>query len=104
MLLARRQTSAQPLVHPNSVASNPNGIAVGDFNNDGYPDFAVTVNTSPGQIAVFLNNNGGTPGAFGTPSSFNVGSDPVGLVAADFDQDGKIDLAVAIYQSGSVWV
>jgi hypothetical protein len=40
------------------VAGNPNGIAVADFNRDGYPDFALTVNTSPGQIAIFLNNNG----------------------------------------------
>ena len=89
---------------PYSVPSNPNGIAVADFNNDGYPDFAVTVNTSPGQIAVFLNNNGGTVGSFASTTAITVGSDPVGLIAADFDQDGKIDLAVANYLSNSVWV
>jgi len=75
----------------------PLSVAVGDFNGDGIPDLAVTQGTTFGdrhnQALIFLGKGDGTfqpavgvqAGVF-TPSQITV---------ADFDGDGKQDLAVA---------
>src|SRR5262249_8494810 len=62
-------------------------VAVGDFNQDGNPDFA-TANNGTNTVSVFLGD-----GALGfSRTDFTVGNNPVGVVAADFNQDGKPDL------------
>ena len=71
----------------------PLGVAVGDFNKDGMPDFAV-VNNGDNTISVFLGQANGTFQAL-TPFSTGTGSAPYAIAAADFDGDGKLDLAVA---------
>jgi hypothetical protein len=48
---------------------------------------------------VLLGNGDGT---FQAPATFAVGSQPYAIIAADFDNDGDIDLAVANYGDGSV--
>jgi len=77
-----------------NAGTNPQGIAVGQFKPFGYPDVAVA-NAGNSQITLF-SNSGGTfsrselkapSGARGT--HLNV------IVAADFDKDGKTDLAAA---------
>jgi hypothetical protein len=62
--------------------------AVGDFNRDGYPDFAV-VNTNTATIDVLPGN--GT-GGFGTTISSPITLQPTTLIAGDFNGDGKLDL------------
>jgi FG-GAP-like repeat len=72
------------------------GFAVADFNGDGKPDVAV-LDRGNVNITVLLNTGNGTLGA---PTHFpitNEGSIGLNLInrlaAADFDGDGKIDLA-----------
>ncbi len=79
------------------VGTGPIAIAVGDFNGDGKPDLAV-VNQNcvtlcePGYVSVLLNLGNGI---FQTSLPYATGTDPVSIVAGDFNGDGKIDLAVA---------
>jgi hypothetical protein len=81
----------------NSVLSNyltVRGIVAGDFNNDGKADLVVLANASNANppIFVLLGNGDGT---FRTlPLGSNGSQIPLCVVAADFNHDGKLDLAV----------
>ncbi|MGC2401858.1 MAG: FG-GAP-like repeat-containing protein [Acidobacteriaceae bacterium] len=76
------------------------GPAIGDFNGDGRPDFAVP--TNGGQIVILLGNGDGTF-TNGTPISTTSPFTPTSAVVGDFNGDGKQDLAVLSAQgTGSV--
>lgn len=73
--------------------SRPWAIAVGDFNHDGKLDLAVVSGCCPSSgVTILLERGDGTfaPGAY-----YAAGDQPVSIVAADFDHDGNLDLAVA---------
>jgi FG-GAP-like repeat/Abnormal spindle-like microcephaly-assoc'd, ASPM-SPD-2-Hydin len=78
------------------VADSPvraNAIAVGDFNNDGKPDMAVVSSCCPnGGVSILLGKGDGT---FLPSVTYSAGDQPLSIVAADFNHDGKLDLAVA---------
>jgi ELWxxDGT repeat protein len=81
-----------------AARSFPTGIAatsvtVADFNGDGRPDLAVTggVSAGPG-VNVLLGNGDGT---FQPAQYFGTVPGPRSAVAADFNRDGRLDLAVA---------
>jgi len=83
------------------TGSNPSSLAVADFNKDGKMDVAVAnqctpnINCDPsaGSISVFLGNGSAT---FQTPADVSTGGEnPVWIVAADFNKDGNMDLAVS---------
>ena len=66
------------------------GPAIGDFNGDGRPDYAVPTNAGP--IIIMLGSGNGT---FTTGTPINTtGFTPVSVVVDDFNGDGKQDLAV----------
>jgi hypothetical protein len=81
---------------PVAVGGFPFFLAVADFNGDGSADVAVT-NADDSTVSVLLGNGDGTfSQAPGSPiAGFNY--NPVQIVAADFNGDGKPDLAVANY-------
>ncbi|MFO0746714.1 MAG: VCBS repeat-containing protein [Myxococcota bacterium] len=78
--------------------SRPSALAVGDFNGDGKKDL-VTANFS-GSVTVLLNTTAigaGTPSF--TSSAPTAGARPNGAFVADFDRDGRDDIAIANYNN-----
>ncbi len=67
------------------------GPAIGDFNGDGRPDYAVPTNTGP--VVILLGSANGT---FTNGTTINTTSpfEPTSVVVGDFNGDGKQDLAV----------
>jgi len=73
-----------------AVGAAPSAIATADFNNDGFPDLAVT-NSTADTFSILLGRGNGT---FTAHNDFTTGHDPSAIAAADFDADGYIDVAV----------
>jgi hypothetical protein len=78
----------------------PQSLAVGDFNKDGMPDFAVA-NNGDNTISVFLGKVDGTFEVL-TPISTGAATAPSAIVSADFNGDGNLDLAVVLNGANSV--
>ena len=76
------------------------GVAVGDYDNDGYDDLFVT---AMGQSRLFHNNGNGTftdvtqKAGLAGPKEFSTSAAWV-----DYDKDGKLDLVVANYVQWSI--
>jgi hypothetical protein len=81
---------------PAGVRTNagPSQIVAADFNSDGILDVATSNagNSQDGStVSVLLGQPGGR---FGSQKVANVGTDPLGLAAGDFNRDGRTDLVV----------
>lgn len=87
----------------NGAPCNPQAVAVGDLNRDGFPDLAV-VNapaSSNGNVSVLFNNGDGT---FGSPVAYSVATFPTAVAIADFNGDGLPDLAVGDSGDGNIYI
>ncbi|MFN0151613.1 MAG: FG-GAP-like repeat-containing protein [bacterium] len=78
------------------VAPEPGALLARDFNEDGILDIAVgSANGGDGIIAILIGIGGGGmgDGTFAPPVNFGIDADPSDIVAADFNEDGILDLA-----------
>ena len=85
-----------------ATGEKPVWIAVGDLNADGFEDLMVANLNDPsgtpgmppprGQISVLL---GLGDGSFAPESRYDAGFNPSSVALADFNQDGRIDVAVS---------
>ena len=98
------QADFQALIDPTSLQhdSNPSSIATADFNHDGFLDFIIA-NPGTNTIGLFLNTRNGT---FASQKTFSTGdaSRPRAVVAADFNNDTHVDVAVTNYDSHSIGI
>src|SRR6202051_2562958 len=75
------------------------GVAVGDYDNDGYPDIYVT---NFGKNILYHNNGNGTFTDVTAKAGVAAGSCSVSAGFLDYDNDGKLDLFVTRYLDWSV--
>jgi FG-GAP-like repeat len=85
---------AAPVFYP--VNLNPSEIVIADFNGDSKMDIAVAnagiVNDPGHTVSILLGIGDGT---FQPKMDFEVGTQPFDITAADFNNDGQMDLATA---------
>lgn len=74
---------------PDAVGTNPESVAVGDFNNDGNQDLAIA--NFGGFVSILLGNG---DGSFQPQSLIPAGAAPRAIAVGDFNADGCPDLVV----------
>ena len=70
------------------------GCAVGDYDNDGWPDLYVT---NYGKNRLYHNNHDGTFTDVAEKAGVDLGTWSTGATFGDYDGDGRLDLFVAGY-------
>jgi enediyne biosynthesis protein E4 len=70
------------------------GVAVGDYNNDGYPDMLVT---GVGRAILYRNNGDGTFADVTAKAGLEIAAWSTSAAWFDYDNDGKLDLFVGCY-------
>jgi hypothetical protein len=89
-----------------AAGPSPVAIVVADFDGDGRPDVTTTndgppASGDPGHAVLLLGNGDGTLQA---ARRFAIGDSPWAMVTADFDADGRVDVATANIESNNVSV
>jgi tetratricopeptide (TPR) repeat protein len=81
------------------------GIAAGDYNKDGFIDFAVPDLNGVGVLALFSSDGKGgfNTGKLSSGSSIDILSSTVSAQFLDYDNDGLLDLAVQSPQQLAIW-
>ncbi|WP_396126791.1 CRTAC1 family protein [Acidicapsa ligni] len=70
------------------------GVAVGDFDNDGWPDIAVA---NYGKNRLYRNNHDGTFTDVAEKAGITLGNWSAGVTWGDYDGDGRLDLFISGY-------
>jgi hypothetical protein len=88
-----------------AAGSGPVSVTLADVSGDGRPDLVVA-NFNSSTVSVLLNMTrpGATTPSFAAQQTFATGSEPFSVAVADFNGDGKPDLAVANQISSTVSV
>jgi hypothetical protein len=87
---------------PLAVGTNPQAVAVGDFNGDGKPDLAIA-NAGGNNVTVLLGTGTGRFNA-APGSPFAVGASPAAIISGDFNADGRADIVIANSGDGTITV
>jgi hypothetical protein len=98
------QTSLGQNITVYPVNGSPAGILAADFNGDGKRDVAalnVGDSSTNGNVAILLGNGDGTLKA---AANYPVGMNPTSMTWADFNKDGRADLAITNTTSANVTV
>ncbi|GAB4211848.1 MAG: hypothetical protein OHK0012_05120 [Synechococcales cyanobacterium] len=85
---------------PEITVTNPNGIAAGDFNGDGFDDVVISNTMNAGTASVLINRGGSRFES--TPHS--VGPQPTSVAVGDVNNDNHLDVAVALNGSNAIAV
>jgi hypothetical protein len=93
---------ASMMIYSTGNDSQPRGISVGDFNNDGRLDIVVA-NYGTNNVGIFLGNGNGS---FAAIMTFPVGNyaNPRAVAVGDFNNDSRLDIVVANYGSNSAGI
>jgi len=95
-------TEAQSPPCPVSRSLSYVRTALGDFNEDGHLDLAISDMGSGNLFILLGDGHGGFSPAPGSPVA--IGGKPMSLVAADFNGDGHLDLAVATWETREIYL
>jgi len=91
------------LLRTYATGMNVYAIVMADLDGDGKPEL-VTANYLSGTFSVFRNTTSGGKMAFAAKADVSTGLGPRGIAVADFNGDGKVDLAIANALSNTVQV
>jgi hypothetical protein len=83
-----------------NTSAGPQGVAVGDFNNDGISDIAV-LNSGASSVSILLGRGDGT---FHEPQTTTGTPGPTYFAIGDFNVDGKLDLIMNDVDSNRTFV
>jgi hypothetical protein len=85
---------------PLATGGAPEAVVVADFDRDGRPDLAAANRPlDSNDVVVLLATE---DGGFAEPKHFTAATEPMSLAVADFDDDGRLDLAAGNQQSADV--
>jgi hypothetical protein len=98
-------TSSFSEIQDFATGEGPSFVTMGDLNGDGRLDLAVA-NFFLNTVSVLLNTTarGGNTASFTANREFATGTGPIFVTMGDVDSDGKLDLAVANFNSDNVSV
>jgi FG-GAP-like repeat/IPT/TIG domain/FG-GAP repeat len=89
-----------------TTGTNPRSVGISDLDGDGKPDLAVANNGSA-TVSILRNTTSAgsiTASSFVNRVDFMTGTNSISVSIGDLDSDGKPDLAVANFNSGTVSV
>ncbi|CAF1358890.1 unnamed protein product [Rotaria sordida] len=90
------------MIYDTGISSSPYAVVVGDFNSDSRLDIIVA-NYGTNNVGVFLGYGNGT---FANQQTYSTGdsSRPTALTIGDFNNDSRLDIAVANYRANNVGI